>query len=172
VGSRFSTCPFACAVVASAPVPRFGVVQDRLDLASYTRPSPDSYLRRILAANEPIEAFKPSMLSLDDPDHKRIRGLASTTDLIGNGVLTLLSYPGSGRQTPPPISSSFTMRWTRCCVTTTRGADHPGSARPLNAPRRKPGLPPLPPARVERAVALTLAQPPGEATHWTGDGRR
>jgi cytochrome P450 len=38
---------------------------------------PNSYLRRILAANEPIEAFEPSMLSLDDPDHKRIRGLVS-----------------------------------------------------------------------------------------------
>jgi hypothetical protein len=30
-----------------------------------------------LTANEPIEAFEPSMLSLDDPDHKRIRGLVS-----------------------------------------------------------------------------------------------
>ena len=38
---------------------------------------PDSYLRRILAANEPIEVFEPSMLSLDDPHHKRIRGLVS-----------------------------------------------------------------------------------------------
>jgi transposase len=33
---------------------------------------------------------------------------------------------------------------------------------------RKPGLPPLPPATVDRVVALTLADPPGEATHWTG----
>ena len=38
---------------------------------------PGSYLRRILVANEPIEAFEPSMLNLDDPDHKRIRGLVS-----------------------------------------------------------------------------------------------
>jgi cytochrome P450 len=30
-----------------------------------------------LAANEPIEAFEPSMLSLDDPDHERIRGVVS-----------------------------------------------------------------------------------------------
>src|SRR6266404_5518655 len=30
-----------------------------------------------LAANEPIEAFEPSMLSLDDTDHRRIRGLVS-----------------------------------------------------------------------------------------------
>jgi hypothetical protein len=33
---------------------------------------------------------------------------------------------------------------------------------------RKPGLPPLPPAMVDRVVALTLSDPPGEATHWTG----
>jgi transposase len=33
---------------------------------------------------------------------------------------------------------------------------------------RKPGLPPLPPATVDRVVALTLADPPGEATHWSG----
>ena len=33
---------------------------------------------------------------------------------------------------------------------------------------RKPGLPPLPPALVDRVVALTLAEPPGETTHWTG----
>jgi hypothetical protein len=38
---------------------------------------PDSYFRRILAANEPLGAFEPSMLQLDDPDHKRIRGLVS-----------------------------------------------------------------------------------------------
>ena len=33
---------------------------------------------------------------------------------------------------------------------------------------REPGLPPLPPAAIERVVELTLAEPPGEATHWTG----
>ena len=33
---------------------------------------------------------------------------------------------------------------------------------------RKPGLPPLPPAVVDRVVALTLGDPPGETTHWTG----
>jgi hypothetical protein len=33
---------------------------------------------------------------------------------------------------------------------------------------RKPGLPPLPVATVNRVVELTLKEPPGEATHWTG----
>jgi transposase len=33
---------------------------------------------------------------------------------------------------------------------------------------RKPGIPPLPPATVDRVVELTRQEPPGEATHWTG----
>jgi transposase len=33
---------------------------------------------------------------------------------------------------------------------------------------RKPGKPPTPDAMVRRVVALTCAEPPGEATHWTG----
>jgi hypothetical protein len=33
---------------------------------------------------------------------------------------------------------------------------------------RKPGLAPLPPAVVDRVVALTLGDPPGATTHWTG----
>ena len=34
--------------------------------------------------------------------------------------------------------------------------------------QRPPGLPPLPSALVDHVVALTLAEPPGETTHWTG----
>ena len=33
---------------------------------------------------------------------------------------------------------------------------------------RKPGKPPTPEAVVQRVVALTCAEPPGETTHWTG----
>jgi transposase len=33
---------------------------------------------------------------------------------------------------------------------------------------RKPGLPPLPVDAIDRVVALTLGDPPGETTHWTG----
>ena len=43
-----------------------------------------------------------------------------------------------------------------------------GVAGLLREKTRKPGLPPLPPALVDRVVALTLTGPPGEATHWTG----
>ena len=43
-----------------------------------------------------------------------------------------------------------------------------GVAGLLHDKTRKPGLPPLPPAQIERVVKLTLAEPPGEATHWTG----
>jgi hypothetical protein len=38
----------------------------------------------------------------------------------------------------------------------------------LHDKTRKPGLPPLPPIVIDRVVELTLAAPPGEATHWTG----
>src|SRR4029077_10832904 len=53
------------------------VVSNRALSVDPRKAPPNSYLRRILAANEPIETFEPSMLSLDDPDHKRIRGLVS-----------------------------------------------------------------------------------------------
>src|SRR5512133_3237978 len=43
-----------------------------------------------------------------------------------------------------------------------------GVAGLLREKTRKPGRPPLPPALVDRVVALTLTEPPGEATHWTG----
>src|SRR5215813_11195097 len=43
-----------------------------------------------------------------------------------------------------------------------------GVAGLLREKTRKPGLPPLPAALVERVVALTLSEPPSEATHWTG----
>jgi hypothetical protein len=43
-----------------------------------------------------------------------------------------------------------------------------GVAGLLRDKTRKPGLPPLPPALVDRVIALTLTEPPGEATHWTG----
>src|SRR5215469_18709443 len=53
------------------------VVSDRSLSVDPRKAQPGSYFRRILAANEPFEAFEPSMLQLDDPDHKRIRGLVS-----------------------------------------------------------------------------------------------
>jgi transposase len=43
-----------------------------------------------------------------------------------------------------------------------------GVAGLLHDKTRKPGLPPLPSALIDRVVELTLAEPPGETTHWTG----
>src|SRR5215211_4779945 len=43
-----------------------------------------------------------------------------------------------------------------------------GVAGLLRDKTRKPGTPPLPAATVKRVVELTLDEPPGEATHWTG----
>jgi transposase len=45
---------------------------------------------------------------------------------------------------------------------------HEGVAGLLRDKTRKPGKEPLPAATVKRVVELTLAEPPGEATHWTG----
>jgi cytochrome P450 len=55
----------------------WAVVSNRSLSVDPRKAPPGSYLRRILVANEPIEAFEPSMLNLDDLDHKRIRGLVS-----------------------------------------------------------------------------------------------
>src|SRR4029079_13393331 len=38
----------------------------------------------------------------------------------------------------------------------------------LHEATRPPGKPPLPPEGIERVVERTLAEPPGETTHWTG----
>jgi transposase len=38
----------------------------------------------------------------------------------------------------------------------------------LREPSRKPGKAPLPASTVSKIVALTCAEPPGQATHWTG----
>ena len=43
-----------------------------------------------------------------------------------------------------------------------------GVAGLLHDKTRKSGLPPLPSELVDRVVELTLGEPPGEATHWTG----
>lgn len=43
-----------------------------------------------------------------------------------------------------------------------------GVAGLLRDKTRKPGTPPLLPAVVDHVVGLTLDEPPGEATHWTG----
>ena len=43
-----------------------------------------------------------------------------------------------------------------------------GVAGLLRDKTRPPGTPPLPAATVEWVVELTLGEPPGEATHWTG----
>jgi cytochrome P450 len=38
---------------------------------------PDSFHRRAVLGNTPVEDYEPTMLFLDDPDHKRIRGLVT-----------------------------------------------------------------------------------------------
>jgi cytochrome P450 len=50
------------------------VLADR-SLSKDPRKAPDGI--RALMGDVPLEAFEPSMLNLDDPDHKRLRGLVS-----------------------------------------------------------------------------------------------
>ena len=46
-------------------------------LSKDPRKAPDTPRARALMGDMPPEAFQPSMLNLDDPDHKRLRGLVS-----------------------------------------------------------------------------------------------
>src|ERR1051325_520802 len=52
------------------------VLADR-SLSVDPRKAPDTPRRRALMQDVPPEEFQPSMLLLDDPDHKRLRGLVS-----------------------------------------------------------------------------------------------
>jgi cytochrome P450 len=52
------------------------VLADR-SLSKDLRKAPDTPRRRAMRGDVPLEAFQPSMLNLDDPDHKRLRRLVS-----------------------------------------------------------------------------------------------
>src|SRR5215467_1485370 len=52
------------------------VLADR-SLSKDPRKAPDTPRRRAMRGDAPLEAFQPSMLNLDDPDHKRLRALVS-----------------------------------------------------------------------------------------------
>jgi hypothetical protein len=54
------------------------------------------------------------------------------------------------------------------CLALARAVHARGIVGLLREKTRKPGLPPLPPALVDRVVELTFGEPHGEATHWTG----
>ena len=59
------------------------------------------------------------------------------------------------------VSRPAVWRWQR------RFAEQ-GASGLLRDKSRPPGTPPLPDETITRVVAMTCAEPPGEATHWTG----
>jgi transposase len=68
---------------------------------------------------------------------------------------------GLGRRGIRPVQRHGVWRWQERFM-------REGVTGLLRDKTRKPGLPPLPVATVNRVVELTLKEPPGEATHWTG----
>jgi Homeodomain-like domain len=81
----------------------------------------------------------------------RARIILATAD--GCGTAEIMRRAG--------VSKPSVWRWQRRFM-------EAGADGLLRDKTRKPGLPPLSPAMVDRVVALTLSEPPGEATHWTG----
>jgi hypothetical protein len=81
----------------------------------------------------------------------RARIILATAD--GCGTAEIMRRAG--------VSKPSVWRWQRRFM-------EAGADGLLRDKTRKPGLPPLPPAMVDRVVALTLSEPPGAATHWTG----
>lgn len=71
----------------------------------------------------------------------------------GHGTTTIGRYTG--------LSRPSVRRWRERFV-------QEGVAGLLRDKTRRPGTPPLLPAVVDHVVGLTLGEPPGEATHWTG----
>src|ERR671910_3188728 len=81
----------------------------------------------------------------------RARIILATAD--GCGTAEIMRRAG--------VSKPSVWRWQRRFM-------EAGADGLLRDKTRKPRLPPLPPATVDRVVALTLSEPRGEATHWTG----
>src|SRR6516165_3862971 len=81
----------------------------------------------------------------------RARIILATAE--GRGTTEIMRHAG--------VSKPWVWRWQERFM-------RQGVAGLLREKTRKPGPPPLPPALVGRVVELTLGEPPGEATHWTG----
>ena len=80
------------------------------------------------------------------PDHSALGG-------SGRKVAAIARLTGAK---PPPI-----WRWQRWFA-------EAGVDGLLREGSRKPGKPPMPDADVQRLIALTCSEPPGEVSHWTG----
>lgn len=84
---------------------------------------------------------------------RRARGILATAD----GCATMEVMRRSG------LSKPVVWRWQERFM-------REGVEGLLRDKTRPPGKAPLAADRVERIVDLTLAEPPGETTHWTGRG--
>ena len=116
------------------------------------------------------------------------RDLAFMTDFVGAAPPTddeerQRARPASHRVSRaglPAISRSALSAWPRAEMARRVGVSRPavwrwqcrfaeaGTTGLLRDKTRPPGTPPLPAETVARVVAMTCAEPPGEATQWTG----
>src|SRR5215467_9547464 len=114
------------------------VLADR-SLSKDPRKAPDTPRRRAMRGDAPLEAFQPSMLNLDDPDHKRLRGLVSQAfnqrsidawrpriRIIAEGLLDALADRRSF-----DLISVFAVPLPIIVIAEMLGVDRPGSLQAL-----------------------------------------
>jgi hypothetical protein len=107
-------------------------------------------------------------IAVSAADHQRLAALVADRNSrqkhVGRARIILATAEGCGTaeiMRRAGVSKPCVWRWQERFM-------HEGVAGLLRDKTRKPGLPPLSPALVDRVVERTLSEPPGEATHWTG----
>src|SRR5882757_6330730 len=108
------------------------------------------------------------VVHLSPTDRKRLRSIVDDRNSLQKHVwraeIVLATADGVGTveiMRTARVSKTAVWRWQARFM-------HEGVEGLLRDKTRPPGTPRLPPDAAERVVALTLSDPPGETTHWTG----